>query len=87
MWLLKFHTAFSILCLITVLYVIGFISKERKNLIKELFKTEEKKSSLIELIIPCYVPMVNLLFAVSALILMFGSEDTLRELANRRKDD
>lgn len=86
MWLLKFHTAFSILCLITILYVIGFASKERKKLIKELFKPE-KEGSLIELIIPCYIPMINLLFAVSALILMFGSEDTLRELANRRKDD
>ena len=50
MWLLKFHTAFSILCLITVLYVVGFTSEERKKLIKEIFKTE-KKGSLIELII------------------------------------
>ena len=86
MWLLKFHTAFSILCLITVLYVVGFTSEERKKLIKEIFKTE-KKSSLIELIISCYVPIVNLCFAIAAFIVMFASEDTLRDLANRRKDD
>ncbi len=86
MWLLKFHTAFSILCLITVLYVVGFTSEERKNLIKEIFKPE-KKGSMIELIIGCYVPMVNLLLAIAAFIIMFASEDTLRDLANRRKDD
>lgn len=86
MWLLKFHTAFSILCLITALYVVGFISKERKNLIKEIFKPE-KEGSLIELIISCYVPIVNLLVAIAALIVMFASEDTLRDMANRRKDD
>lgn len=86
MWLLKFHTAFSTLCLIVALYVVGFISEERKNLIKEIFKPE-KKGSLIDLIISCYVPIVNLFFAIGALAVMFASEDTLRELANRRKDD
>lgn len=86
MWLLKFHTAFSILCLITALYVVGFTSKERKNLIKEIFKPE-KEGSLIELIISCYVPIVNLLVAIAALVVMFASEDTLRDMANRRKDD
>ena len=86
MWLLKFHTAFSILCLITVLYVVGFISEERENLINEIFKPE-KKGSLIELIISCYVPIVNLFVAIAALIVMFASEDILRDLANKRKDD
>lgn len=86
MWLLKFHTAFSILCLIIALYVVGFISEERKNLIKEIFKPE-KEGSLIDLIISCYVPIVNLFLAISALIVMFASEDTLRDLANRRKDN
>lgn len=86
MWLLKFHSAFSILCLITALYVVGFISEERKNLIKEIFKPE-KEGSLIELIISCYVPIVNLFVAIAALIVMFASEDILRDLANRRKDD
>lgn len=86
MWLLKFHTAFSILCLIVALYVVGFTSKERKNLIKEIFKPE-KEGSLIELIISCYVPIVNLLVAIAALVVMFASEDTLRDMANRRKDD
>lgn len=87
MWLLKFHTAFSILCLIVVLYVLAFLSKERRALIKRLFHKEtEKESSMIELIIGCYVPMVNLLLAIAALVLMFASEDTLRDLANRRKD-
>ena len=86
MWLLKFHTAFSILCLITVLYVVGFTSEERENLIKEIFKPK-KEGSLIELIISCYVPIVNLFLAIAALIVMFASEDTLRDLANRRKDE
>lgn len=86
MWLLKFHTAFSILCLITALYVVGFISEERKNLINEIFKPK-KKGSLIELIISCYVPIVNLYLAIGALAIMFASEDTLRDIANRRKDD
>ena len=86
MWLLKFHTAFSILCLIVALYVVGFISEERKNLINEIFKPE-KEGSLIELIISCYVPVVNLFVAIAALIVMFASEDILRDLANKRKDD
>lgn len=86
MWLLKFHTAFSILCLIVALYVVGFISEERKKLINEIFKPE-KEGSLIELIISCYVPIVNLFVAIAALIVMFASEDILRDLANRRKDD
>ena len=86
MWLLKFHTAFSILCLIVALYVVGFISEERKNLINEIFKPE-KEGSLIELIISCYVPIVNLFVAIAALVVMFASEDILRDLANRRKDE
>ena len=86
MWLLKFHTAFSILCLIVALYVVGFISEERKNLINKIFKPE-KEGSLIELIISCYVPIVNLFVAIAALVVMFASEDILRDLANRRKDD
>lgn len=86
MWLLKFHTAFSTLCLIIALYVVGFISEERENLIKKIFKPE-KEGSLIDLIISCYIPIVNLFLAIGALIVMFASEDTLRDLANRRKDN
>ena len=93
MWLLKFHLAFSILCLLPVLYIDLFMDKERSKLINELFSKNKKKSipqkilDTIKTIIGCFIPFINIVFVFAALVGGYASEDTLKELARGKRQE
>lgn len=93
MWLIKFHLAFSILCLLPVLYIDLFMDKERSKLIDELFSKNKKKSipqkmlGIIKTIIGCFIPFINILLVLTAFVGGFASEDTLKELARGKRQE
>lgn len=93
MWLLKFHLAFSILCLLPVLYIDLFMDKERSKLIDELFSKNKKKSipqkmlGIIKTVIGCFIPFINILLVLAAFVGGFASEDTLKELARGKRQE
>lgn len=93
MWLLKFHLAFSILCLLPVFYIDLFMDKERSKLIDELFSKNKKKSipkkvlGIIKTMIGCFIPFINILLVLAAFVGGFASEDTLKELARGKRQE
>ena len=89
MWLLKFHLAFSILCLITMYGSLFFIDKEKREMLKKLTKEEDatwiqKLRAKIRSIISCFVPIINIALAIAALIIYFGSEETIKDILKKK---
>ena len=89
MWLLKFHLAFSILCLITMYGSLILIDKEKGEVIKKLFKEEDstwiqKLKAIIKSIISCFVPIINIALAITALTFCLASEETIKDIAKKK---
>ena len=93
MTLIKFHLGFSILCLITMLYLeICFYDKERKAKLQaagfETYNTlSEKILNSIKVIIGCFIPGCNVMLVIATYLLCFADVDKLAKLHKEKKDD
>lgn len=90
MWLLKFHLVFSLFCFLIFLYVDIFFSKAIKQKF-EKYEQPEKPSKtdefrgFLKLTIGCFIPIINILFAISMIILAFSNEKTIEKIIRSKE--
>ena len=92
MTLIKFHLGFSVLCLITILYLdICFYNKKRKAELQAVgFDTDdtllEKIVGYPKVIIGCFIPGFNVALVIATYLLCFADVDKLAKLHKEKKD-
>lgn len=81
MWLLKFHIAFGILCLITF---IGFAKVFREQLKENGWKDSKKKKRFTNLLV-FFVPGLNVLLIITLFLMLCITKEKFYELKNENK--
>lgn len=80
MWLLKFHIAFSILCLLTVY---GFAIMFREQIKKNGWTNRENKKPSIRVAEVSFIPILNVFQVITVFIMIGMTRDEFEKLRKK----
>ena len=82
MWLIKFHIAFSVLCLITF---IGFMAVYKETIKNNGWLSEKKKKKLLNWLF-FFVPIMNIFFVLVLFLMISMKKSEFDELLEGGSD-
>lgn len=85
MWLLKFHVAFSILCILSM-HGILILFRERYERYKK-YKPKKRRFSKVDKYIVLFCPVINVLVLIALVYMALISDEECNEIIEKMKSE